>query len=981
MNNITTSGLALDIGTIRNDPALVQTRVLELIEYASNGGMVLVDPNNPFALGLEMATTLAVNNVTEARILTRKQYPCMADNLVDIYSHMTDYDYRDIFATPARATFVILMDKEETLSKTVQDPQVPSIRRLTIPRYTCIHVADSDFTLLYPINIELVRSGGIQITYDNSSPTRLQSLTTNMLKWDVVNIDGRETIRIEVELYQLTITRFVPQLNASSGFSRTYRFEHPFHYCRAFIKNEQGNWQEITTTHSTKVYDSRKATVILTVMEDSVKVDIPQIYFNNRLITDSVRLDFYTTRGPVSAVLEALDSSSFTTSWEGVNNEKLSVYSAPILTLNRFAVYSTDTVTGGRQAMPMYEVRRRVINRSLSTEGLPITANQLSNKLNDKGYQLVTNIDNITDRQFLATRRLPPPFSGRTVTGISASVVTLERSLTELEKSQHVVKNNLRSTIKPSLLYELNGGKLEIVDDLSEQLLRQLRIDSPEIFVNRMNLKQYLYSPYYYVLDSNTDEFGCRIYDLDNPVLQNRYFTQANTSLGTSIAVADYQVKNSPNGDGYYLDVLLNVGQLSAELGPNYISTQLSYMGKHERDGRYWINGKLITPIDNKTGKPVENIYLYRFHIETRYDVDEQDGLIPVPYMAAINLEHEFDVCTILRDYSPEGLTLTDIDELIRPSVLDDYRPTSKYTGVSHEKITLKFGHRLNHLWGRTRTIVDPHNFEHHEQDVVDYYTQDVLEYDNTGNPVILYDKASGDVSLSVLHRKGERRLDEFGDTIYRYRQGEVKLDDFGNPILKGGMRGQLRHIDLFLLDARYRFSDHEKDIEYRDTVRDMVTDWCVGDLAEIDKQLLERSEIFFFPMRTTGRIDVLADDNLNVGISAEQHLTVTYWLTATNHANVVLRDAIEAQTVLTLQRSLSRTRCSIDSILDDLRLDMDGQVVAVAVDGFAKGLYSTITVKDGSVGLSVGKKLHLLSNNTLEIRNDVTINFKIHGE
>lgn len=981
MANITVSAIANDIATIRNDPALVQTRILDLVEHASDGGLTLVDPNNPFALGLEMAAALAVNNVTEARILTRKAYPSLANTVLDVYAHMTDYDYRDVFTTPSRAKFVILLDKEETLSKTVRDPSIPGIRRLTIPRYTKITVADTDFTLLYPIDITLVRSGGIQITYDTTSPTRLQPLTTNLLKWDIINIDGRETIRIEVELYQLTITRFIPQLNASSGFSRTYTFSHGFHFCRAFIKNAHGGWQEITTTHSTKVYDIKKPTVILTVLGNEVKVDIPQIYFNNKLITDNVRLDFYTTKGPMNMVLESMNTQAFAAAWDSVNNEKLSVFSAPILTLNRFAIYSIDTVSGGRYAMPDYEIRRRVITRSLNTEGLPITHEQLANKLTDRGYLLVTNIDNITDRQFLATRRLPPPSSGRTITGISASIATLEESLTNLELSRHVIKNNFRSTIKPTTIYEMTGDKIRVVDDLSEDQLKQLRVDSPETFAKRINERKYMYSPYYYVIDSDTDRFGCRIYDLDNPRLVNRYFNEANASLGTTINVNEYSITPSPNHDGYYLDLDLNVGQLSRELGPDYIAVQLSYLGKNASDGRYWINGVLQTPINPKTRKPYDDIYIYRFHIETRYDVDETDGLIPTPYMAAINLEHEFDVVTVIKDYEPEGYRRTDIDQLIRPEIIPKYSVNNVYTGVSHEKIRIKFGDRLKHLWGRTRTIVDHNNFEVHEEDVIDYFSQDVFEYDETGNPIIEYDRATDELSIRVLHKKGDRRLDMFGDTVYKYRKGQVKLDDFGDPILKGGKRGLLRHIELFLLDARYLFSDNEADEIYRNGVRDVVTDWCVSDMAEIDGQLLERSEIFFYPMRTTGRIDVLADDNLNVGIDAEQRLKVTFWLTETNYNNTTLRDMIEAQCVVTIQNALNRTRCSTDTILDDLRLALDGQIVSVILDGFAGGHYNTVTLKDGSIGLSVGKKLHLLSNNTLEMRNDVEVVFKIHGE
>ena len=149
-------------------------------------------------------------------------------------------------------------------------------------------------------------------------------------------------------------------------------------------------------------------------------------------------------------------------------------------------------------------------------------------------------------------------------------------------------------------------------------------------------------------------------------------------------------------------------------------------------------------------------------------------------------------------------------------------------------------------------------------------------------------------------------KTDNFGNTIFKHRIGETVMDDYGSPLIKDGKRGLLRHLDLFLLDARYLFVDNEQDIDYRKTIHSLVNDWCVTDMESIGSQLLERSEIFYYPIRTTGDVNVIADDNKNVTIRAEQQFEVTYWLTETNYRNASLRDMIEKQTILNLQYSLN---------------------------------------------------------------------------
>lgn len=974
------SEVARQFSEVRSDPTIVQRAVLDTIENVTDGRMVIMDANNPFALGMEMSVTLAVSNLSEARLLARQNYPSLTNDWDDLYRHMSDYDYKDVFAQPATATFAILMDKDELFSRTIDDPAMPGTRRFTIPRYTQVDVQNTSFTLLYPIDIRLVSHGGLLINYNYENYTPLHPLQSNQVQYDLVVIDNREFVRMFVDMIQVRIERFVPQLNASSGFSRDYPINEQFYFCRAFIRSGEGGWQEIRTTHSDSVYDPNVPTVVLRVLDDSLRVTVPQIYANNGLITDAVRLDIYTTRGAVNMSLESLPHTSYSTQWNRLNNESLTTFTAPILSLNRYMVYAPESVTGGRDGITFAELRRRVITRSLNTEGLPITRAQLSARLADLGYQLVTNIDNITDRQFLATRLPPLPLNGQTVNGVSAMIGSLQETLTSLELSESVIKNNRRDTIKPSQLYELRDGKLFLVPDIVSKGLWELQINSADTLARELNSKNYLYSPYYYVVDTNVNEFNCRVYDFDNPKIDARFFNTSNLGLGINLSFVEHSIEVAPTGDGYLLKTLLEVGDTAKQLGPDFIDVQLSYKGRGD-ENRYVIPGRLLNPIDPDTGLPSGGSYLYEFHIQTRYDVDDKDGLIPTPYKSPVNLIHEFDVVTIIKGYNPNNVPKSDIDTLIDLTALAGYDKTKSYLGVSHEKLKLNFGSRLKYIWQRTRSIMEYDVFERYESDVVDVYDRDIYETDATGLTKLTHNKENNSVTMNKLFSKGQRKLDRFGDTIYAHRKGEVVMNALGDPVFKDNGRGIERHMDLFLLDARYRFANKDEDEQYRNMVRKTIADWCIFDMARINDELLERSEIFYYPIRTTGIVEVLADNDLHVSVNAEQSFKVTYWLRQDKYQNSSLRETIERQTIESIHNTLNRKTVSQDSIVDDLRLILSGSVVGVAVSGFTQDKYTTVTLKDASMGLTIAKRIRVMSNNQLEIVNDVEVEFLTHGE
>ncbi|ENY4565301.1 hypothetical protein ACFXSN_004932, partial [Salmonella enterica subsp. enterica serovar Chester] len=81
-------------------------------------------------------------------------------------------------------------------------------------------------------------------------------------------------------------------------------------------------------------------------------------------------------------------------------------YSAPLSAFNIKGIYSEGALSGGRSALTFEEQRERVMAGVNKTK-VPITGTQVELVLQDAGYGMVTTIDNVTNRSFLATRDLP----------------------------------------------------------------------------------------------------------------------------------------------------------------------------------------------------------------------------------------------------------------------------------------------------------------------------------------------------------------------------------------------------------------------------------------------------------------------------------------------------------------------------------------------------------------------------------------------
>lgn len=965
----------LDI--LRANPNAAMRLALRTLTSITDGKVVVLDPTNPMVYSLEMSIMMASAGIARAETLTRRQYESLATTDAELYLHMADIDFLDRFGSPSRATFSLLFVLDEIKQKAVcvypdntGACPVTSPRKLTIPRNSYFEVAGMRFTMQYPVDIWLMPHGGIDVRYDTDNPSPILTLDSNRPNWWVRKNpeNGMEYLRIDLPLQQMTVLIQNAPMNGVTGFTKSYAFSGNFYYARAFMRNTTDTtWEEVITTHTDQVYDPNRVTVALKVQNNQLVVHVPQLYFNTGAVKDNVMIQIYTTQGELEVALAGYAPSAFSLKWVDHLEITDNRFSAPLGSLRTVGVFCEGSATGGSNGISFDALRERVTARALSTPSIPITSQQLANTISELGYSLVTNLDNITDRQFLASRELPAPSNGATVTGAGCAINTLQARISDIVTHSNVSDNGNRITIKAGTVFRQVNGVLELAPDSLVDTLLDPSLTTVTELATAVNNGDFYYTPFYYVYDTSRGVFNVRPYRLDHPTVLSRNLVMDNNTLLVSATTKLHAVDNNQTATGYILAIEVQGSESWNGLDADQRYLQLSFLSNGD-GSRVIINGEKQASTDRE---------IYYFRLGTNYDVDELHNLIATPSLAGMPLTTTFDLVYIVKDQLPFGATVSDIDSLIDTSILP---PGGTYRGVTWEKVEVKFGDYLENLWSRSRTVVTELEYQRYPTDVPSFYTSTQYQRDAQGQIELTYNSGTNEFEFTVIANIGDPVM-ENGQPVYSHRAGDLVLDNQGQPIPVGGSRGIYRQADLFMIDGRYYFATSESAISYRREMIDLIAQWVTDDIEGISKRLLERTEIFFYPKTTAGTLSVTVDNGLTHTISASQAFTVKLHVTRDRYENEALKTSLVSVTKKTLASALAVTTIAHSDLVSKLAAVLGTDVLACEVysNVFAPDIYPVVTIQDQSMLPSIGKQLVVLNNLTLDVQDAVNVVFIPH--
>jgi hypothetical protein len=973
------------LDNLNANPGDIQALNMAQLQDTLDGTTDLADPTNPFVFLMEASSVNTASAIQAYENYTRLQYGSMAQTPQQLYVQMSDIDYLDRFAIPSNATIQLAFEYNELVAAMVPTG-VNNISQITIPQYTAITVNGVTFTMQYPINIIQMSGGGLQITYDNSQLSPVQTLESNIVQWEMVSVpDGAgqlgatELVQLTLPLQQFAIQSQIGKINSATGFVQTYTYDDSFYYCRAFSIDSSGNLTEILTTHTDQVFDPDIPTLLLQDLGGSLQVQVPLIYITNGTLAGEVQIDIYTTKGPITIDLSQYSgNSSWSLAYNGATSAN-SQYVAPITSITTMMIYSSgtgSTTEGGQAAMTFAQLRQQVLTNNFGPVNTPITPSQLSNSLSQLGYTSVIDIDDVTDRIVTATRALPAPTNGVTVAGAAMTIQTLVASTNQLVAGSTVANNGDRITLLPTTLYQLINGQISVVTDAQLLQMKQMANDA---LANALNAATYLYSPFHYVLDSTNDMFELRPYYLGDPDVNNVQFIEANESAGITVGTADKELV--PTSTGYRLRIQCQSSQSWKNIPDSQVFCQIAFIPEGETDYAY-MNGTLIgTAViaGAPAGSSPERIF--EFDITTNWDADSNDNLSLTSFQMfndsarvhAAPMTGNFMVFWIAQGVTDSQTTTTNIDNIMGVDLL----PTN-CLGLAQEEYNIELGVALDDgLWHRSRTVAGSGLYQVYPANVYEFYTEVVYATDGQGNYIL---SQNGDnVQFEILHNIGDPVLNSNGQQVVLHAAGSPVLDNSGNPIpISAGTL--TRQCDLFLIEGVYYFVTDPESSAYASTIAPTIVGWITSDLATLSQSLIEETDLYFYPQISVGDVEVLVTGNTTASIEAEQQLSVIVKVDEATYDDPALQQPMEQQIIQTLWSSFQSKTVSLYQIQQTLGTQLGTGVVGLTISGLGGSLdLDTLTVLDGSASLSIWHQAVVEADGTLGVTDGVAITFLEH--
>ncbi|QXO09486.1 hypothetical protein pEaSNUABM11_00062 [Erwinia phage pEa_SNUABM_11] len=966
---------------LAHNPAAMQTLQLnQLAAVEENNQVVLKDPTDPVVFLAEMGVMLAHSSIQSQRELLPKVYPSMATTYDDLFRHMSDTDYVDVFAQPTSVPMLLYFDVDSILSKAM--PLVyDGVRKVTIPRDTVFSVAGYQFAIQYPIEIRVLPYGtteqpAFQVVWLTDLQSPITPVSTNALDWVLTSAPNTTSqllgIRIPMLQYSVSSEGNLDTVTGTNQYVMDRTFTNLFFYARVWMMaSGSSSWVEIEHTHSRDVYDPNVATGLIQISGQNIRLTIPSIYLQTGLVSGTIRLDIYTTLGPMSVDISSYSTDQFQFAMKDFNGEVSETYSNPIknFSVKQLAAEVGSVTTGGRAALTFEELRDRVVNNSVGQRQLPITLAQATATASDSGLDLSVPIDYVTGRTFHLSSGLPDS----TVKGVSSPIGSLTAPLLfswdELANLSTVRVNDNRLTILPDTIYRYTNSSLTVDTQMTE-LAKTMR---SEDLINIANATSYLFTPFHYVVDINNTAVDVRIYQLDKPQVTGKRFIDTNVTTALSVVSGNYELVATDTG--YALRIVTKSESSYKNLADEQCFAQISYVPRGYTDQYAYINGTLIGYRDDER--------VWEFPLETNLDVDRNDELVltntrlasasatPVP----VALEAEFNVFFGVTGYYPGNYERATMDNII-------VVPSRDAIGVTQEIYTIQLGKALSSYWRKARPQTDGVNYKYYQEDVLSFYEADVLKYKpgTTAVPEYTYDPETQTIEFVYEHRKGDPVLTDDGFQEIKYPKGSLMKDANGDNIIDKP-RSLIFRSEMPVYDARYKFATDTAVQTYLQSVIDYIVNIVTVTIPGLAGSLIDQTEAFFVPVTTMGYISARTEDGTVTPISAENRFTVSYYMTAANRQNTDLLKIIRTKTskvindYLIANKTVSTTDLGIA-----LKNELLESIIGVEVGGMGPDSdWRIFTVVGDASQATIGKVITLEADGTLKLKDDIVLAYNRH--
>lgn len=964
----------------RFDPSNQLRNLIRRTNEIVDGRYRLVDPTNPFIFLAEMACAGAANTAIHHEAEMRRRHPMLAHTKEDLYFHLTDRQYKGAFAIPPVAPIGVIIPVEEIFNNAVEIGN-SGVKMLAVAKNSVWRVNGYAFTLEYPIEFKIMLDGGLTVGLGNPITPALHKAESNIVEFDRVNFEGHDCIRFKLPVRQMAIRSEIIRINNATTELSPMVYTDKFHYLRAFIRrtvNGVNRWVEIITTHSQHVYDPYKLTLLVRDMGGEVRLTLPAVYQSSGMVDGEMRIDLYTTKAQNDVILTDFPYTLW--EFEPIDFDRTdnNLYTAPFSRISTMISFSDGFTRGGRDELSFEELRDRIMEVHYGPVDEPITQTNHSLTLADRGFSTVKELDTTTQRVFSATRTMPlPNDTGFLKSPMNVGVFNTLLRISDLEGVSGISINGDRATIHPSVLFKHSDGGVQLVSETEREWLKTLTGD---VLARNVSSGNYLFTPFYSVLDATLSNFDLRVYDLDSPSLGARQYIMGNPTLLLDLYTSSNVVVEKTE-QGYRLLLLTTSGSTYKDLRDDQVGIQLSFIPIGETQHKT-INGTLVS-------KDTDNNRLFSFDIVTNYDINHEDELTITNFNTADNgpqpnqmpLDVTMDICYFVNDYPVQGIERTSIDD-----VLNQHTVPAGSKGILQESVVLKIGTAIKNMWTGARSTIMPTDYLTYDHDMPRRYDKPVYERRNADgeldeNGELVVTQTPEGLVVNKLHEVGDLVLLPDGSQDYEYRVGDYVVVA-GNYVPKSP-RELTRQMDLVLFDGLFYFANNRLSTQYLEYVKRNIVEWSVIDMGEVNRVALDETTVKFKPLVTLGSLAVVVGEGGDIFIEAEQSLKVDVYMTEAGWKNETLKEGQRSLVIDVVVEEFSKENISIMNMINSFKLknSSNQEILGISISGLGGENYSypLISLKDGSGRPSIRQKLTPLPNDQYTVEEDISINFIPH--
>jgi len=840
------------IDKLAYDPVATQNLVVNRINDES--GFEMLDPTNSFTMLLEASTISSVSALSELLAAEREIFSSLAATAEDLFGHMIDYDERNFFASPADTIVRMKISVDSILKYGVQDPS--QIYTVMIPKNSSMVVDGVELTIMDDVKITLNTQGNKYRTFIENIITKDSIYFKNIgnLRSGIeVDDENVAWVIFDLPVLQVEQLEVVDVVSLGMEYTLEIPLNDSYYFSNISYIDALGNEVIVTNVFTDTKFNPDELSVYIKVGDDKVTYKIPQIYIDNRMISGTIKISLYTTKGKIQMSLGKFLPTDYSFN---ISRDTPTLEKAASLKLN-YLLSSTAIMNGGVNARPLRDMKKRIIYRATGNNDIPITEKQLEEHARLQGFTLFKITDTLTGRLFIASRDMIEQSSSSDV----PATIDLFNNSVSISAEPSLASSGIDITpstvlIKPGTIFEDKNGIVSPIPDS----LNVLSTLSNKKLIEYMNDNKILHTPFLTIVENDISSTTSRVYDIDNARMDFVTIEAKNQFLRENVNINGYNMFRVEDGYDIFFRLL---GNANYDAIASNVKIQLRLSATDESEVFYHstIDAAATTARFGADTDP-----LHYIHIDSNFNIDKRDKIslqggvsltainpIDISTIGDITIYHTDTSIVVPGEVQSNALLFISDNNTV---INDGINPNP--VGMTKESIQIRFADNLEYLWRRTFLAYNERAYKRYDTDIPLTYKENVYADGSCGVEIVTDPNTGNCVStnLTPMHNVGDPVLDTNGDPIMEFKAGDVMLDTDGNPMIDS-VNGLTRQVDLLMLEHMFKVVKKDKYKNHIDTTVDLIRDWVLNKMVSLNDIVLEQTSVLFKPNRSNSSVSV----------------------------------------------------------------------------------------------------------------------------